>query len=204
MRSLLLFTVALLSSISATAQRTRALEQLAMTMAGSYTSAAQAQADTSYFNIELEMVRIWPKRRDGAWFYVEQATADSKAKPYRQRVYHVQEVNDSTFTSSILTIKGGEAFYGAYGDAMKLQLISPDSLEMLEGCDITLHRRGTTYVGSTKDRNCPSKRGKAIYTTSEVVLSDDRMVSWDRGWDAEGRQAWGAEKGGYIFVKRRR
>ena len=63
---LFLATIALPALIHA--QRTRALEQLAMTMAGSYTSAAQAQADTSYFNIELEMVRIWPKRRDGAWF----------------------------------------------------------------------------------------------------------------------------------------
>ncbi len=43
-----------------------------------------------------------------------------------------------------------------------------------------------------------------MYTTSEVVLSSDRMVSWDRGWDAEGKQAWGAEKGGYVFIKRRR
>ena len=87
---------------------------------------------------------------------------------------------------------------------MKLDLLRADSLEALDGCDITLDRRGTTYVGSTKDRDCPSKRGKAVYTTSEVVLSNDRMVSWDRGWDAEGKQAWGAEKGGYIFLKRGR
>lgn len=186
------------------AQRTRALEQLTSTMAGSYTSAEQAKSDTSYFEIELEMVRIWPKRRDGAWFYVEQATADSKAKPYRQRVYHVQEVNDSTFTSNILTIKGGESLYGAFADPAKLERLNPDSLERLEGCAITLHRRGNTYTGSTHDRDCPSKRGKAVYTTSEVVLSSDRMVSWDRGWDAEGQQAWGAEKGGYIFIKRGR
>ena len=204
MTRMTIFLLAFGLPVVGSAQRTRALEQLAMTMAGSYTSAAQAQTDTSYFNIELEMVRIWPKRRDGAWFYVEQATAESKAQPYRQRVYHVQEVNDSTFTSSILTIKGGEASYGAYADAMKLDLLRADSLEALEGCDITLHRRGATYEGSTKDRDCPSKRGKAVYTTSEVVLSNDRMVSWDRGWDAEGKQAWGAEKGGYVFVKRRR
>ncbi|MBK9416811.1 MAG: chromophore lyase CpcT/CpeT [Flavobacteriales bacterium] len=186
------------------AQRTRALEQLASTMAGSYTSAEQAKTDTSYFEIELEMVRIWPKRRDGAWFYVEQATADSKAKPYRQRVYHVQEVNDSTFTSNILTIKGGELLYGAFADPVRLERLNPDSLERLDGCAITLHRKGNTYTGSTHDRDCPSKRGKAVYTTSEVVLSSDRMVSWDRGWDAEGKQAWGAEKGGYVFIKRRR
>jgi hypothetical protein len=88
------------------AQRTRSLEALATTMIGSYSSAAQATEDTSYFNIELEMVRIWPKRKDGVWLYVEQAVATSKEKPYRQRVYHVQELNDSTFTSNILTIKG--------------------------------------------------------------------------------------------------
>ncbi len=126
------------------AQRTRALEQLASTMAGSYTSAEQAKTDTSYFEIELEMVRIWPKRRDGAWFYVEQATADSKAKPYRQRVYHVQEMNDSTFTSNILTIKGGELLYGAFADPVRLERLNPDSLERLDGCAITLHRKGNT------------------------------------------------------------
>jgi CpeT protein len=186
------------------AQRTRALEQLAYTMAGSYTSAAQAQADSSYFEIELEMVRIWPKRRDGAWFYVEQATAAGKEKPYRQRVYHLREVNDSTFISRILTIKGGANFFGAYLDPVKLATISPDSLVALEGCDITLRLRGNTYVGSTEEGRCPSTREGASYTTSEVVLSADRMVSWDRGWSATGEQVWGATKGGYIFIKRRR
>jgi hypothetical protein len=28
------------------------------------------------------------------------------------------------------------------------------------------------------------------------------MVSWDRGYNDEGEQVWGAEKGGYRFVKR--
>lgn len=201
----LLHAAVLAASLHTTAhaQRTRALEQLAMTMAGSYTSAAQAQADTSYFEIELEMVRIWPKRRDGAWFYVEQATASSKAKPYRQRIYRLSEVNDSTFTSEIHTIRGGERFFGAYADIAKLALLSPDSLDRLDGCAITLHRRGGTYVGSTHERDCPNQRGGAAYATSEVTLLPDRMISWDRGYNAAGAQVWGAEKGGYVFIKRR-
>lgn len=203
MRCLVLLSLFVLPSLSH-AQRTRALEQLAYVMAGSYTSAAQAKADSSYFEIELEMVRIWPKRRDGAWFYVEQATAASKEKPYRQRMYHLLEVNDSTFISRILTIKGGASFFGAYRDPLKLATLSPDSLVVLEGCDITLHRRGNTYVGSTEQGRCPSTREGARYTTSEVVLSADRMVSWDRGWNADGVQVWGAEKGGYVFLKRTR
>jgi hypothetical protein len=30
------------------------------------------------------------------------------------------------------------------------------------------------------------------------------MVSWDRGFDKEGKQVWGAQKGGYRFVKKRK
>jgi len=203
LRAALLFATFGLSAILQ-AQRTRALEQLAYTMDGSYTSAAQAKADSSYFEIELEMVRIWPKRRDGAWFYVEQATAASKEKPYRQRVYHLREVNDSTFISRILTIKGGAAYYGGYKDVMRLAPLSPDSLVALEGCDITLHLRANCYGGSTVEGRCPSTREGATFTTSEVMLHPDRMVSWDRGWDSKGTQVWGATKGGYIFLKRQR
>ena len=180
------------------------MEQLAATMEGSYTSAEQATADTSYLEIELEMKRIWGKRKDGAWFYVEQAAASSKDKPYRQRVYHVRELNDSTFTSDILTIKSGEALFGAYKDPVKLDALRSDSLDVLEGCTITLHRRGSVYVGSTQERECPNDRSKATYATSEVSLFSDRMVSWDRGYNTAGEQVWGAEKGGYIFKKRMR
>lgn len=186
------------------AQRTRALEQLAYTMEGSYTSAEQARADTSYLEIELEMMRIWHKRRDGAWFYVEQAAAASKDKPYRQRVYRLTEVNDSTFRSEIFTIRNGQHFFGAYMDFGKLARLSPDSVDVMEGCAITLHRRGAVYVGGTRERECPNSRGGASYATSEVTLRSDRMTSWDRGYDESGKQVWGALRGGYIFIKRPR
>ena len=180
------------------------MEALAVTMEGSYTNAEQAKADTSYMEVEMEMVRIWGKRKDGAWFYVEQAAADTKDKPYRQRVYHVQEVNDSTFTSDILTIKSGEALYGAYKDPVKLDALRADSLGLLEGCTIRLQRRGNVYVGGTNGRDCANSRNGASYATSEVSLFSNRMVSWDRGYDVAGKQVWGAEKGGYIFLKRKR
>lgn len=186
------------------AQRSAALELLVVAMEGSYTSAEQAKADTNYFEIELEMKRIWGKRKDGAWLYVEQATAESKAKPYRQRVYHLQQVDDSTFTSDIHTIRGGEAYFGAYADPVKLDALRSDSLDLLDGCTITLHLRGGVYVGSTTGRDCPNKRGGATHATSDVSLANDRMVSWDRGYNDAGVQVWGAEEGGYIFVKRRK
>ena len=195
-------SIALCSSLLA--QRTRGLESIAVTMEGSYTNAEQARADTNYMEVELEMVRIWGKRKDGAWFYVEQAAADTKDKPYRQRVYHVQEVNDSTFTSDILTIKSGEALQGAYKDPVKIDALRADSLDLLEGCTMRLQRRGNVYVGGTNGRDCANTRNGASYATSEVSVYSDRMVTWDRGYNEAGVQVWGAEKGGYIFLKRKR
>lgn len=204
MTRLLLASVLIAMANAASAQRTRGLELIAATMEGSYTSAEQAKSDTSYFNIELEMVRIWAKRKDGAWFYVEQAAAESKEKPYRQRVYRLTEMNDSTYTSEIFTIRNGEKLFGAYKDHLMLAALSPDSVELMEGCAITLHRKGGIYMGSTNGRDCISTRKGAAYVTSEVTLRSDRVVSWDRGFDANGKQVWGAEKGGYVFMKRRR
>ena len=202
------YTIAILwvigSCSTLLAQRTRAMEALAVAMEGSYTSAEQSKSDTSYMEIELEMVRIWGKRKDGAWFYVEQAAADTKDRPYRQRVYHVQEVNDSTFTNDILTIKSGEALYGAYKDPVKLDALRADSLNVLEGCTMRLQRRGNVYVGGTNGRDCANSRNGATYATSEVSLFSNRMVSWDRGFNDAGKQVWGAEKGGYVFFKRKR
>lgn len=200
MRTILLLS--LLIPITALAQRTRALEELAYWMNGSFTSAEQAKADTNYREIELEMVRIWPKRRDGAWFYVEQATATAKEKPYRQRVYHVEQVNDTAFTSTILSIKGGEAYYGAYSDPDRLNMLSTDSLETLEGCSMRLVRKGNAYFGSTRGRECLNSWGEASYATSEVTIMDGRMISWDRGYNDAGEQVWGATEGGYRFYKR--
>jgi hypothetical protein len=64
--------------------------ELAALLSGYFNSAAQAQADKSYFNIELRVVPIWSARADGPWLYVEQADANTPAKPYRQRAYRLE------------------------------------------------------------------------------------------------------------------
>ncbi len=99
-------------------------------------------------------------------------------------------------------IKGGASLFGAYRGPVLLERLSIDPLIALEDCAITLHRRGAGYEGSTVKGTCPTSREGASYTTSEVVLTSGRMVSWDRGWNSEGMQARGATKGGYSFIER--
>lgn len=171
-------------------------------MQGSFSSAAQARSDTDYFDIELEMVRIWPEQADGVWLYIEQAVASKKDKPYRQRIYHVQEQDDNTFTSTMYRINNGEDWFGTYKEPARFYKLSMDSISLIPGCAITMTPEGDHFVGSTNEKDCTNAWGKATYATSEVEVYNDRLISWDRGWNDEDAQVWGAEKGGYVFMKR--
>lgn len=59
--AILLFTIAFASPILAPDKSAKpTLERLTRCMLGSFNSGEQAKHDTDYFNIELEMARIWP------------------------------------------------------------------------------------------------------------------------------------------------
>ena len=171
-------------------------------MAGSFSSEEQAQKDSNYFNIELEMVQLWKDRTDGPWLYIEQAVAESKDKPYRQRVYQLRKRNDGKIESLVYTIPDPLRFAGDYKKEFPLLRLTPDSLILKEGCEVVLYQADNGYFeGSTVEKNCSSDLRGASYATSEVMIDKDKMISWDRGFDESGKQVWGAADGGYIFKK---
>ncbi|MFM7813782.1 MAG: chromophore lyase CpcT/CpeT [Flavobacteriales bacterium] len=172
-------------------------------MQGNFSSRAQSQRDSTYFDIRLRMVPIWENTSETFFLYVEQAIASSQDKPYRQRVYRVENHADTLFVSHIYTLPQPSRFVGLSGDDPLFQQLRPDSLQLKDGCAVYLRfdPNQHAFIGATERNTCPSDRNGASWTTSEVSLREDIMVSWDRGWNAAGVQVWGAEKGGYEFVK---
>ena len=175
------------------------LEQL---LSGSFSSEMQSKQDTSYFNISLVMLPIWTNRTDGKWMYVEQAMSTKLDKPYRQRVYHLQHTGKNTFTSDIYTIKNALNYAGLQNDKVKLQKLSMDSLELKDGCTVTLIKNNGVFTGGTDGRSCPSDLRGAKYASTKITLKKGELISWDQGFDASDKQVWGATKGGYIFIKK--
>lgn len=179
------------------------LEDLAGLMTGSFSSQAQSLRDSSFFDIRLEMVRIWPVHPDGIWLYVEQAEAESLGAPYRQRVYHLTDEGDGTFKSTIFALPGNPLSYaGVWRDSEPLEGLTPMELEVREGCAVILvPTQDGGFEGSTRERACGSNLRGATYATTEVLLEDGRLVSWDRGFDDDGNQVWGSTEGGYVFER---
>lgn len=180
------------------------LETLARWMTGSFTSRAQAAAEPDEFkDVTLRTARIWLARGDGPWLYIEQAMSATPDKPYRQRVYRLSEGKlVGTFESAVFELPGDPlVFAGAWRRAEILDGVSPSDLSPREGCTVVLQRNHPVFSGSTVGRGCTSTLRGAAYATSEVTITPTRLISWDRGYDSGGKQVWGAEKGGYEFVK---
>lgn len=177
------------------------LNELVQLMEGKFSSALQAQNDSSYFNISLVMTTIWPDRTDGKWLYVEQAVSSGLDKPYRQRVYHLQHPAKDTFTSDIYTIQNPLSFAGLQNDKTKADKLTFKLIDLKEGCTVTLVHKNDVYEGGTYKDKCPSDLRGATYATTKITLKKGELISWDQGFDSTGKQVWGATKGGYIFIK---
>ena len=204
MKIKLLYIVFFVITVSIVTYAQTDLDVLTSWMTGSFSSEGQAISDTNYFNIELEMVQIWKNRQDGPWIYVEQAVAEYKENPYRQRVYKLKQIGNAKIESIVYTIPDPLRFAGDYKKDIPLLTLTPDSLSLREGCNVILLRIDENHFkGSTIDKNCNSILRGASYATSEVLIKEDRIISWDRGFDENDQQVWGAEKGGYIFIKRK-
>jgi CpeT protein len=177
------------------------VKKLYKMMAGFYSSEKQSISDTDYFHIKLKMKPMWTEKKGEYWLYVEQAMNTSEDKPYRQRVYQLQLLNDSTITSTVYTIKNGEKYYGDYKKDKPLDGLSPADLEARKGCLIYLHKTGKKhYAGGTNANDCESNLRGASYAVTEVDIQKGKVLSWDRGFDKEGKHVWGATKGGYLFL----
>ena len=77
-----------------------------------------------------------------------------------------------------------------------------EQLEEREGCAVYMSPVDGGYHGSTDQKACTSSLRGAAYATSEVTVMAEQVTSWDRGFDAEDEQVWGAVEGPYIFMRR--
>lgn len=177
------------------------LDELMELMTGTFTSAQQARRNSDYYDIVLHMYPIWPEK--GNWLYVEQAMASQPDQPYRQRIYRLEQVARGKFRSVVYTLPNPESYIGGWQEPSRFRKLSPFELELRSGCDVHLRKVGRQrYQGSTQGKNCASELRGAVFATSEVVVHDDLIKSWDRGFDEQGNQVWGATEGGYVFRRK--
>jgi hypothetical protein len=177
------------------------LQKFASLLIGNFNSKEQSELDSSYFNISLSATRIWEDRDDAIWLYVEQALASAIEKPYRQRVYKLNHPAKNMFTSAIYTIRGAERFIGLQTNPNKRNILSPEMIDLKDGCTVVLYKMNHVFRGGTQGNKCPSDLRGANFATTKITLQAGLLESWDQGFDSTGVQVWGPVRGGYRFKK---
>lgn len=180
-------------------QKNSDLEQLVAYMQGTYSSEKQSMDDKEYFNISLRMTPIWKKK--GHYLYVEQAMFEKQDSPYRVRIYKISQRNNE-FISEIYTLKNEKEWIGKWKTPEAFDNLAESDIELKLGCEVILTKQSDgTFIGQTGEKTCPSELRGASYATSKVTVTPNQILSWDQGFDKDGKQVWGAVKGGYIFDK---
>lgn len=185
------------------------LAELVGHMSGSFASTEQSERDPEFFDIRLHMTPIWPQHSTptAKWLYVEQAMATALDKPYRQRIYLVSEAGktpqgQARFISEVFEFDNPLGFAGAYASPKAFDSITPEQLSRREGCEVLLTQlMPGVYEGGTQGTNCLSSLRGATYASSKVHIDSTGLLTWDQGFDKEGKQVWGAVKGGYEFKR---
>lgn len=173
--------------------------ELIKIMQGHYSSEKQSKADSTYFNISLRMVPIWKNK--GHYLFVEQAIFSKQDKPYRVRIYKLSHEGEQ-YISQIYTLKNEKDWIGKWNTPEAFDALSENDIELKQGCEVVLKRiEKNKFSGQTGVKTCSSELRGASYATSKVTVLKKQILSWDQGFDKDGKQVWGAIKAGYIFDK---
>jgi hypothetical protein len=138
------------------------------------------------------------------FLFLEQAYDFEINQPYRLRVFKLKIVDDHIEIENY-KVKEEKDFFGAARDPGRLAKLTPDQLELMNGCDMNVEWTGHSFKGSIKPgRNCiVVRKEKTTYLDSQFDVSSEGMKTWDRGFDHEtNEQIWGAIDGPFQFDRK--
>ena len=191
MRLILFIFLSLLSNITL-AQN---IKRYTKSISGVFWTEEQHRRDSTFDNV-IVRTNLIRKDDDGTyWMYTEQGEVKDYT-PYRKRVYELKEV-EGVIWQRIYYIKDEKRF--SYLNSTE---ITQEDVIPKEGCDIwIIVDDDGNYNGNTDGKNCVATFRGSSYVTTDFWVYKGKILSWERGWNENGEQVWGSERGYYIYKK---
>ena len=178
---------------------------LARWMAADFSNQAQAIENPPLFaHIRVCMRPLPFEVLDGVGLYLEQAYDFMLQQPYRARVMKLFVV-DNRLEIENFKVKDEASLYGAARDRALLDQLTRDRLEKSSGCNMYVEWTGHSFKGRVEPGKACTvvRKGKTTYLDNEFEISEEGLLSWDRGRDPEtDEQLWGTVAGPFQFQRR--
>ena len=177
------------------------VEAVVSHLVGSMDTSAQAAANPDKANVRMTTCKLEVDNaaQNSAYLYQEQALSDELDQPYRQRFLEITPSDDAqTVISKSYQPSNPETLINFCDQsAAERQVQLSDFGEPV--CSVFLKPLLAVYVGQTPSGGCAANVRGAVTITNTIVLHSQGMDTFDRGFDAEGKQVWGAKDESYQF-----
>ncbi|MGB7519455.1 MAG: chromophore lyase CpcT/CpeT [Spirulinaceae cyanobacterium] len=181
------------------------IKTLARLMAADFSNQEQAFENPPFFaHIRVCIRPLSEEICGGTSLFLEQAYDIAINEPYRVRVFKLTVVEDHILLENF-KVKDQEKYYGASRQKERLQELKAEDLEKLPGCDMTVKWTGNSFNGVVvPGKNCiVERKGKVTYLDNSFDVSEEKLVSYDRGRDPETDElVWGSVAGPFEFHRK--
>ncbi len=179
------------------------IKTLARWMSADFSNQEQAYENPPFFaHIRVCMRPLPTELLGGISLFLEQAYDFMLDQPYRLRILKFSVVEDQIELENF-KVKEQESFFGASRAPERLQKLTPDLIEKMSGCDMTVKWTGNSFQGNIKPgKACiVERKGKITYLDNSFEINGNKLISYDRGRDPETDElVWGSIAGPFNFV----
>lgn len=181
-------------------------EEIVSYLVGQMDTSAQAEVDQERASVQMTTCVIQIENggsgtgeAEGTYLYQEQALMNQLDQPYRQRFLQIvpHELSQSVRSHSYKP-SNPDAWVGLCDQPEAARVVTVADLGE-SVCNVFLRPTARGYLGKTPIGGCPADFRGAVRITNQILLNEQGMNTWDRGFDAEGNQVWGAEDTAYQF-----
>ncbi len=177
---------------------------LARLMAADFSNQAQALANPPFFaHIRVCMRPLHDSLFNGTSLFLEQAYDFLLNQPYRLRVFKIDVVGNHLELEHY-KFKEESQFYGASRNLEKLQELTLEDLEKMNGCDMIAEWEENHFKGYIKPgKACiVVRKGKESYLDNTFEIDQEKLISFDRGRDPlTDELLWGSVAGPFHFTR---
>ncbi|MBP0002047.1 MAG: chromophore lyase CpcT/CpeT [Cyanobacteria bacterium SID2] len=173
----------------------RPVDEVAAFLIGAMDSSVQAMFDRGAPDVRIVTCNVEVPDGDSSarYLYQEQALSLRLGRPYRQRFLKLFPIEDGNGVASLaFRPENTEQWVGLCDRPREQRNVQFEEFGDAI-CQLNLYRDGEIYRGATPESGCPTNYGGAVRITNTVELSEATMETWDRGFDENGMQVWGAE-----------
>jgi hypothetical protein len=180
------------------------VESVVSHLVGVMDTSAQATANPKAPSVrmttcEVQIADNTTQTSSSVYLYQEQALTNNLEQPYRQRFLQIRPSADrKTVESQSFKPQNSETLIGLCNKPEQNRVVEQQAIGE-SVCSVFLKPTQTGYVGETPPEGCPANVRGAVRITNKIILHLQGMDTWDRGYDTQGNQVWGAQNESYQY-----